>query len=71
MEYVIGLIIAVLGFFGLSFFNKKSVDSDILDERHDELEEKIDEIEKKEKELAETGPEDLNPNEVVDYWKKD
>lgn len=70
MEYVIGIIVAVLGFLGLNFFkNKGSLEEDILEERREELIDKIDQIEEKERELEENGPGDLKADEVVDYWK--
>lgn len=71
MEYIVGIVIALLGVLGFKFFNKpKSEVLNGLEEREEEIQEELEKIEEESKKLDEEGVVDMTPEEVVDYWEK-
>lgn len=71
MEYIIGVVVVLLGLLGFKTFNRpKSEVLDGLEEREEEIQEELEKIEEESKKLDEEGVVDMTPEEVVDYWEK-
>lgn len=70
MEYLIGIVVAILALLGFKKVKLPSLPKELDDDRVEELEDKLDDLEKREKELEEKGAEELKPDQVEDYWNE-
>lgn len=67
MEYIIGVVLALLALFGFGKYKEKKPTE--LDNKKKEIEDNIDKVDDQIKDVEENGVEDIHPDEVVDYWK--